>query len=103
MPKHVHCDLIKAWADGAEIQYKHPQTKEWRLIYDPSWSEQYEYRIKPKTKVIKYRTYLWLSPITKVYQIFTSSGSEDDISSRENLNGFIKWLGDLQEVEVEDV
>ena len=54
--KHKHAELIKAWADGAEIQIK-------RYNYDcgvywhdlgndepPIWLDEYEYRIKPVEK-----------------------------------------------------
>ncbi len=51
MTPHKHADLIKAWADGAIIQY-------WRNPYGwedcaknyPAWDEGAEYRIKPEPK-----------------------------------------------------
>lgn len=46
MPKHVHCELIKSWADGAEIQFK---TSEGRWIdIEPAWNPVHEYRVKPR-------------------------------------------------------
>jgi len=48
--KHKHADLIHAWADGAEIQYRPvPEYGEWKdeprhLI----WDNLAEYRIKPE-------------------------------------------------------
>ena len=45
--KHKHAELIKAWADGAEIEYKRPFDLSWGSIESPSWSENVEYRIKP--------------------------------------------------------
>ena len=45
--KHKHAELIKAWADGAEIQVKHPLNSTWRDA-EPSWDLGYEYRIKPE-------------------------------------------------------
>ena len=51
--KHKHCELIKAWADGAEIQYK-DQRGDWIDFpswYEPVWnSDTLEYRIKPEPK-----------------------------------------------------
>ena len=47
--KHKHADLIKAWADGAEIEYL-TFTKEWLPIHYPTWRDDFEYRIKPKPK-----------------------------------------------------
>ena len=43
---HKHAKLIKAWADGAEIERKNPLTNEWVKSIDPMWVETSEYRIK---------------------------------------------------------
>ena len=54
MKPHKHAELIKAWADGAEIEVKGQFTDYnwWTLQpdYVPSWSEKNEYRIKPEPK-----------------------------------------------------
>ena len=55
MKTHKHAELIKAWADGAEIEYY--TGKYWYSV--PSrfeWDDAIEYRIKhePKPDVIKY-------------------------------------------------
>ena len=54
--KHKHADLIHAWADGAQIQWK-SHFGHWFDENHPDWSENTEYRIKlePKPDVI-YRT-----------------------------------------------
>ncbi len=54
--KHKHADLIKAWADGAEIEYKSKVDGVWCAQSDPEWDVDYEYRIKPEPKpdLIKY-------------------------------------------------
>lgn len=58
---HVHAELIKAWADGATIQYFNRKTQDWRDIINqpPVWGAKDSYRIKPESKpdVVKY-TYL---------------------------------------------
>lgn len=46
---HKHAELIKAWADGYEIQYQ-TDGSGWFDIEDPSWHEDTEYRIKPEPK-----------------------------------------------------
>ncbi len=48
MKPHKHAELIKAWADGAEIESKRNDGT-W-VIVEPAWSEQCEYRIKPELK-----------------------------------------------------
>ena len=47
--KHKHCELIKAWADGAEIE-SWSSDDGWRLDFSPSWSSFIQYRIKPEPK-----------------------------------------------------
>jgi hypothetical protein len=55
---HKHAELIKAWADGAEIQYFSKYEDKWFDSKDPHWDAHSEYRIKPEPKpdVIKYVT-----------------------------------------------
>ena len=43
---HKHAELIKAWADGAKIEFKREDG--WYECKYPIWYEEYEYRIKPK-------------------------------------------------------
>jgi len=47
--KHKHAELIKKWADGAKIQIKYSENDDWKDV-NPTWSEQFEYRIKPEEK-----------------------------------------------------
>jgi hypothetical protein len=47
--KHKHAELIHAWADGAEIQYRHWGSA-WKDSTSPSWDKNWEYRIKPEEK-----------------------------------------------------
>ena len=47
--KHKHAELIKKWADGAKIQSKYSENYDWEDV-NPSWGEQFEYRIKPEEK-----------------------------------------------------
>lgn len=46
-----HAELIKAWADGAEIQYFNTFAKDWQTITGSVlWYGDREYRIKPVPK-----------------------------------------------------
>ena len=49
---HKHAELIKAWADGAEIEYKSKFLGTWHLFdgQQDGWVDSYEYRIKPEPK-----------------------------------------------------
>ena len=61
---HKHADLIKAWADGAEIEFFDIFLKEWIISPTPSWSEDRAYRIKPEPKpdVVKYMGFINQEP-----------------------------------------
>jgi len=45
--KHKHSELIKKWADGAQIQVKYA---DWEDTENPSWNKEFEYRLKPEEK-----------------------------------------------------
>jgi hypothetical protein len=50
--KHVHADLIVAWANGAEIEVLIPSAADisWHPLLQPRWNELGVYRIKPQPK-----------------------------------------------------
>lgn len=50
MKPHKHAELIKAWADGAEIQCYNDLLDEWITVNPVIWHEPDEYRIKPEPK-----------------------------------------------------
>ena len=45
---HKHAELIKAWADGADIEIKFYEG--WRDCRPIDWNENAEFRIKPQPK-----------------------------------------------------
>lgn len=47
MKPHPHQALIKAWADGAEIEYMHRTRHEWMPVASPNWGVDQSYRVKP--------------------------------------------------------
>ena len=64
--KHKHCEVIKAWADGAEIEFKSPSKENWECISEPSWLDSNEYRVKPEPKP---------DVVTEVYIFDSSNGA----------------------------
>lgn len=60
MKPHKHAELIKAWADGAEIEFRKSFHvagpgggtcfTDWKSKLHDSWQEHIQYRIKPKPK-----------------------------------------------------
>lgn len=59
---HKHAELIKAWADGAEIQAQ--ICGEWCDDYSPRWNLDGKYRLKPEPKpdVVKYMGFINQEP-----------------------------------------
>ena len=47
---HKHSELIKAWADGAKIQYLENGIWADCHVNGPAWDSTTEYRIKPEPK-----------------------------------------------------
>ena len=92
---HKHAALIKAWADGAEIQEKSVDHGAWVSVNYPVWYNSMEYRIKPKT--IRYRTYLYFSYGKYTIAVVYTTSEASNCSSHTS---FVKWLGDWVEVEV---
>ena len=45
---HKHAELIKQWADGAEIEVHYKSLNKWYVVNDPAWSGDFEFRVKPK-------------------------------------------------------
>lgn len=43
---HRHAEIIKAWADGAEIEFRY-EGSYWATTKNPTWRACFEYRVKP--------------------------------------------------------
>jgi hypothetical protein len=54
---HKHAECIKAWADGAEIEYRRDPIEVWKTADCPQWSLYTEYRIKSQPVIVKKYTY----------------------------------------------
>lgn len=91
---HKHADLIKAWADGAEIEFR--CLDEWRRITAPRWDQDGDYRIKPEPKpdAVDY---------VRVGAFHRISVSELEWASETNANLKLTWdseTGKLKAAEV---
>lgn len=81
MKPHKHAELIKAYADGAEIQYRSRAQDDWVSTKNPAWNEFGEYRIKPAEKVVRWQ---WITVCEgSKPQISRSFFTEQEVS-----NGF---------------
>lgn len=99
---HKHAALIKAWADGAEIEVRN-EYHEWTYCEYPSWYYAREYRIKPEVKTIKYRRYLWRNTggCPNVF-VLNEGDASPSPAAIERISEFIRWIDDeWQEVSYE--
>lgn len=63
MKPHKHAELIKAWADGAQIEF-HSHDDVWFLVANPNWDIEQGYRIKPTPKPdVVEDVFVWKSPM----------------------------------------
>lgn len=74
MAQHKWHKEIKAWADGAEIEYRETiGDAKWVYLENPAWLEDdIEYRIKPQPKEPQY-LYVYLGNRGYGYQHFVST------------------------------
>lgn len=101
---HKHAELIKAWADGAQIQYRENHTDEWKTTSIPIWSIRCHYRIKPEPKpdviyvanIVKYSNRC-TPVINACYQDSKPSSSTEGMNVRLIFDG---EAGNLKAVEI---
>ena len=80
MKQHKWHKEIKAWADGAEIQFKYEDEYEWVDEDIPDWSDvELEFRIKPQPKEPQY-LYVFATQLNQIilrqYPTFCNNGEE---------------------------
>lgn len=98
MKPHKYADVIKAWADGAQVQWRHPaggSPIHWLDDASPKWFDTCEYRVKPR--VLRYRVGLFGPKQPYVATVDKESSADPGGWDGSKL---IRRLGDWQEVEV---
>ena len=99
--KHKHCDLIKAWAEGEEIQYYGIPAHRWITIENPSWAEDEKYRVKPKKEFLKYKVALFRYHSGEYSgEFFVDVYEPKNYEEMERAYAFEMWLGEEQTVNI---
>lgn len=107
--KHKHYEVIRAWSEGTPIQYrvilKDDTRSPWVDLSEYSFdkrspnfdAENVEWRIKP----LEYRIALIYDEYVKdfVTHIYSDPRFNDNIEKRP---GFIKWISDWTEVDLNE-
>lgn len=99
---HKHAELIKAWADGAEIEYWSGTLYGWRPAYNPNWDEKTEYRIKPEPKQdVVHEIKVWVGGNAREKVVLHMYNSETHKAHGSNLRlTFDGETGKLKKAEV---
>jgi len=74
MKPHKHAEVIHAWANGAKVQMKW-ESVGWQDSTDPTWSPEWEYRIKPSEKVVRW---LWIFEDNGIWSVTHSYLTESE-------------------------
>lgn len=80
MSRHKWADVIHAWADGVEIQYRRYKEEQWLDVAHPRFKAEFEYRVKPRT--VKREGWVNIYNICSVHateEIAKKFSEEDDI------------------------
>jgi hypothetical protein len=81
--KHKHSELIKAWADGAEIeQWESNRNTRWTDDPNPTWYAD-KYRIKPEPETI-----------TETLWVCIRTVNERDYNCYNDVSGVGVWADD---------
>lgn len=64
---HVHAEVIKAWANGAAIEYFSPDRCEWVPTACPIWGEHLKFRVKPEP-IIRFVNVLTTGALSRAYE-----------------------------------
>lgn len=105
---HKYADVIKAWADGHEVQGALSDGRWFDLRLGDAANQSvppfnntgYRFRVKPAPIRITFRTFFWTPQTTGKPAICLVIQEEQDREPREKWSGFIRWATDWQTVEV---
>lgn len=99
MKPRKHCEVIKAWADGARIEYREFPHETWRISIHPAWYEDHEYRVAERRM---YRLGLYVGWPMRNHVVAHQADSLSELRHIEVAEpageDFIRWLSDWTEV-----
>lgn len=110
--KHRHFYTIMQWATdptNTVVQFRISASHKWEDIAigkTPSWFDDYEYRIKPKTKIVHTYQYAFFSNTRNETSIGISHFTDEmwaDHANRFNISSFVRldWTREVKEVPMD--
>lgn len=98
--KRNNIEILRAYSEGKDIEFAvNTEGTSWIPLDSPEFDSKYfEYRIKPKTKIIWYRNY-----VTPLGFIGLQCGkSSEDVEYAERVGKNYSWINEASYVEVKD-
>lgn len=100
--KHKYYDVILAWASGEKVQFNSYKIGFRDFAFGcndigavPAFNDtNVEWRIKPKTITERHRMALHTDGCVLAYDV-------TNVSLDNSIKGFVRWVGDVVEVEIE--
>lgn len=103
---HKHAELIKAWANGAEIESRYDSDSKWTTCDPPYWYVDKEYRIKPQPVVQKmYMHYDNIEKYLRENRLFSNSIPQVPYDHNLSMSKHLEFTftdGKLTNVEMKD-
>jgi len=102
MTPRVHADVIKAWADGADVQFKPNLLNGWQdweaAIFGstPSFRADWQWRVKPKPVKLMYRVALLNAG--SGYR-FVATDTHERAAELFGHDDFIRWASEWEMVD----
>ena len=99
--RHKYYDVILHWANGGKIQHSNIELENWVDFYSIGYAPNFDsglvkWRIKPKTKTLRYR-----NALLKNNEIFAFT-SEPTLEDAYGPCAFLRWIDpEWKEIEVE--
>ena len=88
MQAKKHSEMIKAWADGYEIEAFNPEHQKWVTTPEPGWFDHIEYRVKPgeirRPRITEIYGQLELNPFTGDPELFIQESRCNIVMRFEN-------------------
>lgn len=88
MQAKKHSEMIKAWADGYEIEAFNPERQTWVSTPEPGWFDDIEYRVKPgeirRPRITEIYGQIELNPFTGDPELFVGESRCNIVMRFEN-------------------
>ena len=88
MQAKKHSEMIKAWAEGYEIEAFNPEKQIWVSTPEPGWFDDIEYRVKPgeirRPRITEIYAQIELNPFSGEPEMFTGERRSNVVMRFEN-------------------